>query len=215
MAREHQPGRIGPNNLKQTNRPIPRGVDKGPAGYTIGLGSTSDTNFEHFNPLPTTGEREDVTRRRFASSAADTQDGRRREKQSIISTPEENAQASRHSNVTHRGSTAGADPYRVPPLSLTGKDRDRISALDQGRDRHKSYANLNITSSIPALSSSATYGPGYTAPINAPSVPAIIDAMKSVSFEDSGEQSNSSPKGWNDQPPPRNQSRSIVAFSIA
>ncbi|KAG1884466.1 hypothetical protein F4604DRAFT_207905 [Suillus subluteus] len=206
MAKEHQPGRIGLKNSKQANHPIPR-VDKGPAGYTIGLGSTSDTNFEHLKPSPTTGEREGVTRQRFASSAADTQDGRRREKQPIrvgIFKPEEDAQASRHFNVTHRGSTAGVDPYRVPPLPLTGKDRDHISALDQERDRHKPYANINTTSYIPALSSSATYNPGYTAPANAPPVSAIIGAMKSVSFEDNGEQSNSSPKGWNgpSRPPP-------------
>ncbi|KAG1867300.1 hypothetical protein DFJ58DRAFT_130923 [Suillus subalutaceus] len=171
MAKEHQPGRIGLRSSTQANRHIPRGVDTGPARSTIGLGSTSDTNFERLKPPSTTGEREDVTRQRFASSAADTQDGRRRERQPIKVgnfKPEEDAQASRHFNVTHRGSTAGPDPYRVPPLSVTCKDRDYISAMDHERDRHKSYANINTTSYIPALSSSATYGPGYTAPVNAP-----------------------------------------------
>ncbi|KAG1811894.1 uncharacterized protein BJ212DRAFT_499219 [Suillus subaureus] len=201
MVKEHQPvilGKIGLKDSKQANRSVPRGVDKGPVGSTIGFGSTSDTNFERFKPSHTIGEREDVTRQQFASSVTDTQDGFRRERQPNkvgIFTPGEDAQASRHFNDTHRGGIAGVDPYRVPPLPITGKDRDRISALGQERDRQKSYANINTTSSILALSSSATCNPGYTAPVNAPPVSAIIGAMKSVSFEDGGEQSSSSPKG--------------------
>jgi hypothetical protein len=149
----------------------------------------------------TIGGREDADKQRYASSATNTHDGLRQERQRIKTgnfTPEEGAQASRHSNVTRRGSRTGADPsYHVPLPPVTGRDRDRVSALDRERDRHQSYANIDTPSSIPALSSSATYSPGYAAPANVPPVSAIISTMKSVSFDDSGERSNSSPHGRN------------------
>ncbi|KAG1778031.1 hypothetical protein EV702DRAFT_1096756 [Suillus placidus] len=204
MHMEHQPvilGRIGKVSKQYTNPLVPRGVDNGPAGTTMGVGSTWNTNFERPKPPPTIGELEDVARQRFASSATDTQDGLRRERQRITAgnfTSEEDAQAARHFNDTRRGGTADADPwYYVPPLPITGRDRDRISASDQQRDRHRSCANIDPPSSIPALPSSAPYNPGYTAPIHGPPVSAVITAMKSVSFDDSGEQSGSSHKGRN------------------
>lgn len=196
-------GRTGKDSKQYATRPIPRGVDQGPIASTMGVGSTSNTIFEYPKPSPTIGEREDVARQRYASSATNTHDGLRQERQRIKADnflPEEGAQASRHFNVTHRGSRAGADPsYRVPPPPppITGRDRDRVSASALERDRHKSYANIDTPSSIPASSSSATHSPGYAAPVNVPPVSAIISTMKSVSFDDSGEQSNSSPHGRN------------------
>jgi hypothetical protein len=184
---------------KQANRPIPRGVDKGPAPSATGSGSTSDRYFERFKPSPTISELEDVARQRSASSAMDGQDGSRRKRQPDkvgIFTAKEDTQAPHHSNVIHHGGTAGAGPYRAPPLPITGRDRDRVSTLDHERDRHKSYANTDTASSIPALSPSATYSPNYTAPVNVP-VSTLIAPMKSFSFQDSGEQSSSSPAGWN------------------
>lgn len=196
---EHQPvasmGRTGNDSRQYANRPIPRGVDQGPVASTIGAMGSSNTTFA------TIGEREDADKQRYASSATNTHDGLRQERQRIKAgnfTPEEGAQASRHLNVTRRGSRAGADPsYHVPLPPVTGRDRDRVSALGQERDRHQSYTNIDTSSSIPALSSSATYNPGYAAPVNVPPVSTIISTMKSVSLDDNGERSNSSPHGRN------------------
>ncbi|KAG1744299.1 hypothetical protein EDB19DRAFT_1827168 [Suillus lakei] len=234
MAKEHQPvilGRIGRVSEQYTNRPIPRGVSKGPVGSaSIGVGSykpppTSNTNFERPKPSSTIDELEGVTRQLSASSVTDTQDGTGRGRQRIHAgifnrpvppayiMPEEDAQASRPFNVARRGGTAGAGPsYRVPPLPITGRGRDHILAVDRERDRHKSYANIDTPSSTPALSSSVTHSPGYIASANVPPVTAIIAPKKSVSFDDSSEQSSSSPEGWNGPPHPPLATKKSFSF---
>ncbi|KAG2064440.1 hypothetical protein BDR04DRAFT_260005 [Suillus decipiens] len=133
------------------------------------------------------------------NSATNHQDSLRRERQRG-----QDARASRHPNVPHHGGTAGADPsYHAPPFPIASRDHNRISAFNQERDRHRSYANVDNPSSIPALSSSTTYNPGYTAPVSAPQVPALIAAMSSVSFGDSAEQSSSNPRSRNGPPRPQ------------
>ncbi|KAG2363970.1 hypothetical protein BDR07DRAFT_1331384 [Suillus spraguei] len=195
MAKEHPPvilSRIR-DYSKQANPPTPRGVGSNR------VRPTPNTNSERLRSSPTIGELGDAARQRPTNSATNYQDNLRRERQRG-----QDAHASRHPNVPHHGGTAGADPlFRAPPLPITSRDHNRIPAFNQERDRHKSYANVNTSSSIPALSSSTTYSPGYIAPVSAPQVPALIAAMSSVSFGDSGEQSSSSLKGWNGPPRPQ------------
>ncbi|KAG1831062.1 hypothetical protein EV424DRAFT_215105 [Suillus variegatus] len=147
----------------------------------MGVGSTSNPNFERPKPSLTAGERERMARQQFAMN------GLRQERQHTqnagVFMPEGGGQASHYFNDTHRG---GADPsYHVPQPIASSRDRDRIPALDQERDRHRSHANIDPPSYNPALSSSTTYGPGYAAPANMHPVSAITAAMKSVSFDDS------------------------------
>lgn len=192
-------GRPGKDSKQYTNGPVPpnHGVDRGPAGFTMGVGSTSNPNYERPKPLLTAGERE-----RMASRQQFAMNGLRQERQHTqnagVFMPEEGSQASHYFNNSHRGGTAGADPsYHVPQPIASSRNRDRIPALDQQRDRYRSHANIDPPSYNPALSSSATYTPGYAAPANVPPVSAITAAMKSISFDDSGEQSSSNPKGRN------------------
>ncbi|KAG1793601.1 uncharacterized protein HD556DRAFT_462768 [Suillus plorans] len=188
--------RIAEDSNQYTNRPVhpDHGGDRGPVGSTMGVGSTSNPNFERPKPLLTVAERERMARQQFAMN------GIRQERQHTqnagVFMPEEGGQASHYFNDTYRGGTSGADPsYHIPQPIASSRDRHRIPALYQERDRYRSHANIDPPSYNPTLSSSTTYGPGYAAPANMHPVSAITAAMKSVSFDDSGEQSSSNPKG--------------------